>query len=296
MDDFPQFDSLHVRAPEFEVLPRPRLAGDDRRRPDAARTSFQSAVARSFINKPKEPCSASVVTVHVPCSETLPAAATLKASIDATVSAGVLRNDRSAILAAKLVKYKRMGLALATTDVEVVPHEENDPWYGSFMRTATQASRMLIGSCVVDPVAYADRSGIPGAASFQNPWVSDPTEYESQLRDRWRNLVDAGRVIVEPEDWADLLLSASLTVHLPKACTEDGDNALLYIVDMLEIVRRDALGYDAGARTLDQLLVEVSFQRSLERGVWIWLSPQDADYPAFTVEGGWHGPFDPELL
>jgi hypothetical protein len=152
---------------------------------------------------------------------------------------------------------------------------------------------------VVDPVAYAHRSGVPGAARFQNPWVTDPKAYESQLRDKWHDLLERNRVLCMPEDWAALLLTAGLTVYLPKKCTEDGDNALLYIVDLLEIARRELLGDDAGEKTLDELLVEVSFKRTLDTGVWIWLSPTDHEPPYswdYMGDGTWSGPFDPDAL
>ena len=295
----PQFDMVFVVAHEFEVLPRPRLEGDNRRRPDAARTSFQSAVARSFFDRPEVPFAAGVVTCHVPGDDTLPAVATLKSIIDATVSAGVLSNDRSALLAGRLTKYRRLDSLLPTTSVEVVPHTEDDPYYGSFITTPEQLKRRKVGICVTDPVAFADRSGIPGAARFQNPWVNDPAEYESFLRSRWRSLVDSGRVILEPEDWAAAsLLTARLDVHLPKTCTEDGDNALLFMVDMLDVVRRDILGDDAGERTLDQLLVEVSFSRCLDNGLWLRLSPEEQDDQFtyhFAEEMGWSSPFNPDV-
>jgi len=299
-DDHDGNDYFHVRVDDFEVLARPRLKGDDRRRPDVARTSFQSAVIRSFVDKPDNPFDRAYVRAHVPGDVGLAAAGTLKSILDAVVDAGVVENDRSAVVGASLLKYDRWDMPDVTTDIEVVPAISDEERRRRSVYSDEERDHRKFTSAVVEPVAYAARSGVPGAVRFQNPWVDNPDEYEAHLRQRWRRLIGENRVLIVPDDWAPLFLSARLSVYLPKRCTEDGDNALLYIVDMLEVARRDILGNDAGDRTLDELLVEVHFRRALDSGVWIWLSPIDRrpqfDFLDYMGDEPWSEPFDPNAL
>ena len=79
-----------IETPDFDVRARPRLSGVDDRRPDFARTGFQASLVRALAIRRQVPFSYAVITVAVPDNVWLPAAATLKAVIDAVVQARVL--------------------------------------------------------------------------------------------------------------------------------------------------------------------------------------------------------------
>jgi hypothetical protein len=186
----------------------------------------------------------------------------------------VIANDRTSPIAVRLTKYNLTDGRQPVCGIDVLPRESNDPGLATWVAYVSR-SRQIRKKVrpAVAAVSYVDRSGVPGAARFSNPWVEGPGDYERQLRERWQRLLEHGRVSQSTQWMTPTSVGWALRLHLPATCTEDGDNALLYVIDMLELARRDALGSDAGERTLDQLLWQVVFQRDMESGVFVELLP-----------------------
>jgi len=250
---------ITVDADDIGVLPRPRLSGSDTRRPDFSQVGFQAALSRSFVDVPVEPFSHCVMTVSVPHDDSLPLVATLKSIIDATVAAGVIADDRSSINGARINRYRLEGNAQPTVNVEVLPRRSGDP---AFIRSFPDEQGLAtVMRSVISPVSYRYRCGVDGDSPFSNPWVNSSEDYEQLLRDRWRVLQDSGAIHMV-NGWLPFMSPCMLVVGLPDSATCDPDNALLFLIDMLEVARRDELGDQAGELTLDQLLTAAWFYRS----------------------------------
>ncbi|MDA3936334.1 MAG: hypothetical protein PF636_05645 [Actinomycetota bacterium] len=288
---------LDIEASDFEVRARPRIDGLNRRRPDFSVSSFQDAIIRSFVDRPDEPIEFSAVSASVPNDDCLPLVTTLKAILDAAQKARVINNDRN-VLAARIHRFEVVGRALPTVNVEVLPQSSGIP---AFERSFVQPTGRRVSRPVASATPYRYRSGVPGRSTFINEWVEDPADYERQLREVWQQLHEGSLAQID-DRWTQLPLPARLDVHLPLLRTEDPDNAMLYVVDMLEVARRDLLGTDAGDRTLDELLIEASFIRDRQSGIRVVLKSVDpldqyTSVPYYLMhEGEPIDPLDPNAV
>ena len=162
-------------------------------------------------------------------------------------------------------KYHLVGDVPPTVNVEILPCERDEP---TFIRSNDRHAERVVGRVVAVPVPYIDRSGIPGEAVLHGRDVTTASSYTSRLRDAWALLQASGSVTTD--EWTcPSILPARLTVHLPTRLVEDADNALLYVLDLLEVARREARPDDADERTLDQLLTEVGFVRDRTSGIGV---------------------------
>lgn len=284
---------LIIDSSKFVVRARPRLEGTDNRRPDASKTSFQDRLIRSVVDVPHEPFTSCSVTVDVPDDDHLPMVATLKSVLDSLQQAKVVDDDRH-VRSARIRKYQLVGDALPVVNVEILPRHEGAT---GFIRDFSKDGSKVVRA-VTEAVPYSYRSGIPGPVSFTNRWASNADEYEDVLRQQWQDLQHEGAVTAIGS-MAHFLLPARLLIHLPVTLTEDADNAVLYVIDMLELVLRDALEGDTGGKTLDQLLVEVGFVRDRISGLGVTAIPTERldQYfiaPYYIKPGEGVDPFDPE--
>jgi len=287
---------LIIDSPDFVIRARSRHEGTSDRRPDAATSAFQSDLVCSFVDVPSKRFHYCAVTVDVPDDGCLPLAATMKAVIDALKPAGIIRDDRC-VLAARIRKYHLDNDADPVVNVEVLPREKG---VASFIRSFPQQhDTRVVTRAVTAAVPYRDRSGVAGPAKFTTTWATNSAEYEAVLRQQWQSLQESGAITLSDPGDISFTLTGRLIVHLPKRLTEDGDNALLYVIDMLELARRDALLEAAGGQMLDELLVEVAFVRDLDSGVYVTATAveqfnQYDDSIYYLGEGEPIDPFNPD--
>lgn len=282
-----------IDAPEFVVRARPGLTGTDDRWRDAAQAAFQGRLIRSYVDKPALPFECCEVTVDVPDIDDLPAAATLKSVLDTLKPAGLVIDDRN-VLAARLRKYRPVEHLEPMVFVEVLPRNLGD---GYFVRSTEQHRTRRTGRPVTCAVPYVYRSGVPGEPAYLKPWAKGPADYEALLRRQWSDMLEGGCVRCDVPMDTFPLTASRLMLHLPEARNEDPDNALLYVLDMLELAVRAA----AGGRELnvDRLLTEVWLGRDLDSGMYLEVETvqpleQDDVWPYYSRDGEPLRPIYPE--
>ncbi|KAF0209041.1 MAG: hypothetical protein FD171_682 [Actinobacteria bacterium] len=271
MISFGQKAILRIDAPWMSPTPRPRLEGDDARRPDPDAAGYLSAVINSFDVVLDEPYRHAAISMAIPATGNPYTVASMKLLTDAVVRAGFIRDDRNDVVAMRLLRYTPDQGSRPTVNVAVLESEDIQcPFVRQIAPNGQKEPRSpVVGSAV----AYAYTTGVPGEPVFKHSDVRTPADYVRELRSQWSELLETGSLQVD-DNW-NVLLSAgqSLEVRMPSTGNFDPDNVVLRLLDLLEVARRDADPSDANPLTIDQMLNEVSVLRGDEPGIHLSLHP-----------------------
>lgn len=263
--------TLVIDAPSLLPTPRAPLAGEGDRRPDPAQVGLQSAIINSFDCRPAAPYPFVGITIGIPDVGDTHAAGAMKLIVDAVKKTGLVRDDRNEIDIVRLHRYRWSGVTRPTVNVKVLERQQGD---GCFIKQIYPNPDPEPGSAVVGTaVSYAYVTGRPGEVEYERGPAANPAEYEKHLGRVWHELEETGCLSADASWAASSSVGHSLTVLVPQTGNFDPDNVLLYVLDLLEVARRVALGADAGEMTIDQLLAEVVLARHDSTGVRVYLEP-----------------------
>lgn len=257
---------LRVNAPWMRPKTRPPLTGTRDRRPDPAQAELQSTLINSFDEVPQAPWSHVGISIAIPDMWDPHAAGVMKLVIDAVVTAGFIEDDRNEIEIVRLSKYTSTGVSQPSLNVRVLERKAGD---GCFVRQYWPNPDPEPGSGAHGgAVPYTYVSGTPDEASFSRG-RGTPDDYVNELRTEWQELQDQGAIEID-EDWATFLSGGwELHLYVPSRGNFDPDNVLLYVLDLLEVARRDALAGDAGDLTVDQHVNEILLARHDSDGIMV---------------------------
>lgn len=257
---------LRVDALWMRPKTRPPLTGTSDRWPDPAQAELQSTLINSFDEVPQTPWSHVGISIAVPDMWDPPAGGVMKLVIDAVVKAGFIEEDRNQVEIVRLSRYTSTGVSQPSLNVRVLERKGGD---GCFVRQYWPNPDPEPGSGAHGgAVPYTYVSGTSDEVSLSRG-RGTPEEYVDELRAEWQELQDRGAIEVD-EDWATLLSGGwELRLYVPPSGNFDPDNVLLYVLDLLEVARRDALAGDAGDLTVDQHVNEILLARHDSNGIML---------------------------
>lgn len=262
---------LGVRAPWMLPQPRPRLEGDDGRRPDPEVASLLSVVADSFNAKLPEPYSHAAISMAIATTGEPHTVASMKLLTDAVVRAGLISDDRNEVVAMRILRYLPDEGTRPTVNVAVLESMSiSSPYIRPISPVGQQEPRSPV---VARAVAYAYTTGAPGDPLFSHATVLSPADYIDELRRQWNELLDRGAVQVNADWAASLTDGLALEVRMPPSGNFDPDNVVLRLLDLLEVARQESGSNDAADFTIDQALNEVSIRRDLDSGIELSIYP-----------------------